>query len=67
MKFIEILRKLFEGKKTIIGAFILLLGAFGAGDIVAAEEVEALVNAIATVFGFALTVYGRLVAKKPLI
>ncbi len=50
---------MFNGRKTYLGLAIALLGVFGAGSLIAPDEMEKTVNLIMELAGIAFAVYGR--------
>lgn len=60
------MEKYFLKSKTIIGALIALLGGLGVTLPFTPEEVQPVLESLQVIIGFALTVYGRAKATKPL-
>ncbi len=52
-----------NGKKTFIGIAVMLIGAFGLGDIVSPGEFEHVVNLAFELVGSLIAIYGRVQAK----
>lgn len=52
-----------DGKKTFISLAILLLGAFGLGDVISHEEASNIVNLVLELIGGVGVLYGRIKAK----
>ena len=58
---------MFDGKKTIAFAVVMLLGSLNLGDLVLENEVGPVLDAFMVLIGFAGTVWGRVVARKNLL
>lgn len=53
-----------EGKKTYLGIIMLALGAFGFSDLIVEAEVSSFIDAILSVVGTLVAVYGRYQSNK---
>jgi len=53
-----------KGYKTWVGIIVAILGALGISDILGAENIEGILNAILQVIGFALAMYGNYKAHQ---
>ena len=55
--------KMLEGRKTYFGIIVTAIGFFGLTKYVSPAETEQIVQLLTTLVGFAITIYGRAVAK----
>lgn len=53
-----------KGYKTWAGIALAILGALGWGDLVSAEQIASLINAVTEILGLVLTVYGNYKAHQ---
>lgn len=53
-----------DGKKTYIGIAMLLIGAFGIGGIVTETDASQIIDAVVTIVGACVAIYGRYKATK---
>jgi len=53
-----------NGYKTFAGILLSFIAFLGYGDIISQGDVAGLINSLTAVFGTALAIYGRIVARK---
>ncbi len=56
--------QIMEGRKTWTGLIILILGLIGFGDIIAEDQIAAIINNLCELVGTIMAIYGNIISHS---